>query len=223
MVKCKTIDVEVPAYAEIVLETQMLPNVREEEGPFGEFSGYSVSRGMKEVLEVKAITQRRDPLYQTICGGRHMEHLYLATLPMEANLYKSVKSVIASTIDVHVPCMGTVFIKMKKRQLGQPRNAIFGAFAADQYIKHAVVVDHDIDIHDEAQIFSAMSSRVQADRDIFVIPDVLGVDTDPSAPNPPLTAKMGIDATAKPFLHEFPPKTKIPDEALAKAERFVKI
>ena len=223
MVKCKTIDVEVPAYAEIILETQMLPYVREEEGPFGEFSGYSVAKGMKEVLEVKAITQRKDPLYQTICGGKHMEHLYLATLPMESNLYKSVKGTIGSTIDVHVPCMGTVFIKMKKRQQGQAKNAIFAAFAADQYIKHAIVVDEDVDIHSEAQIFSAISSRVQADRDIFVVSDVCGVDTDPSAPNPPLTAKMGIDATAKPFLNEFPPKTKIPEEAVAMAERFVKL
>jgi len=213
VVKCKTVDVEVPAYSEIVLEGEILPHVREDEGPFGEFTGYSVGKGKHEVVKVKAITHRKEAMYQIICGGKSREHLVMASIPMEANLYKSVKAVVPSLKAVHIPTPFTVFISIKKRFEGQAKNAIMAAFAAEMYMKHVVVVDEDIDVYDEREVLWAIATRVQADRDVFIIPRARGSMLDPSSQEG-VTAKMGIDATAKPLLKEFPPRNRIPNEIM---------
>lgn len=211
VVKCKTVDVEVPSHAEMVLEGEILPYVREDEGAFGEFTDYSSGKDKREVVKVKAITHRKESIYQIICGGAHREHLVMATVPMEANLHKSVKAAVPSLKAVRVPTNATVFISIKKRNEGQPNNAILAAFSADMYMKHAVVVDEDIDVNNESEVLWAIATRVQADRDVFIIPRAIGNQADPSS-REGLTAKMGIDATAKPFLREFPPKNRLPNE-----------
>ena len=211
VVKCKTVDVEVPAYTEIVLEGEVLPHVREDEGPFGEFTGYTLGKAKREIVKVKAITHRKEAMYQIICGGKHREHLVMASVPMEANLYKSVKAVVPSLKAVRIPTPFTVFISIKNRIEGQPKNAILAAFSADMYIKHAVVVDEDIDVNNESEVLWAIATRVQADRDIFMIPGVRGSIIDPSS-REGLTTKMGVDATAKPFLKGFAPRNRLPND-----------
>jgi 2,5-furandicarboxylate decarboxylase 1 len=214
MVKCKTVDSMVPAGAEIVLEGEIEPFTREEEGPFGEFSGYATRAGMNPVLRVKAITHRPDPIYQDICGGQHREHLVLATIPMEANYLRVIKGAVPEVEAVRVAAAFTLIISMRKKYEGQARTAMIAAFNADLYLKHVIVVDHDIRIADLQHVLWAIATRVQAERDIFIIPRARGSSLDPSAESLGVVDKMGIDATAKPSLDQIAPICKVPKEVM---------
>jgi 2,5-furandicarboxylate decarboxylase 1 len=214
MVKCKTVDSMVPAGAEIVLEGEIEPLTREEEGPFGEFSGYATRAGMNPVLRVKAITHRPDPIYQDICGGQHREHLVLATIPMEANYLRVIKGAVPEVEAVRVAAAFTLIISMRKKYEGQARTAMIAAFNADLYLKHVIVVDHDIRIADLQHVLWAIATRVQAERDIFIIPRARGSSLDPSAEPLGVVDKMGIDATAKPSLDQIAPICKVPKEVM---------
>jgi UbiD family decarboxylase len=214
MVRCKTVDLMVPAGAEFILEGEIAPNVREEEGPFGEFTGYATRPGNNPVLRVKAITHRRDPLYQDICGGQHREHLTMATIPMEANYYRVIKGAVPEVEAVRVATAFTLIISIRKKYEGQARSALLAAFSADLYLKHAIVVDHDIDVADLQRVLWAMATRVQASRDIFIIPRARGSSLDPSSEPLGVVDKMGIDATAKPSLERFAPVNTVPQEVL---------
>jgi UbiD family decarboxylase len=214
MVKCKTVDAMVPAGAEIVLEGEIEPFTREEEGPFGEFSGYATRAGMNPVLRVKTITHRSDPVYQDICGGQHREHLVLATIPMEANYLRVIKGAVPEVEEVRVAAAFTLIVSMRKKYEGQARTAMIAAFNADLYLKHVIVVDHDIRIADLQHVLWAIATRVQAERDIFVIPRARGSSLDPSAEPLGVVDKMGIDATAKPSLDQIAPISKVPKEVM---------
>jgi 2,5-furandicarboxylate decarboxylase 1 len=214
MVKCKTVDLMVPARAEIVLEGVIPPFVRETEGPFGEFTGYSLGKSESQVVNVTCMTHRRDPIYQDILGGQGREHLIMATIPMEANYLRAVRSSVPEVEAIRVPAPFTLFIKLKKTHEGQARQAMIAALNADIYLKHAIVVDHDIDINNLQQVLWAVATRFQASQDMFVIPKVRGSSLDPSAEQVGVTDKMGIDATAKPDLNNFAPKNKIPAEVM---------
>src|SRR5207249_2960392 len=93
LVKCQTSEVLVPAHAEMVLECELLPGKRTAEGPFGEFTGYSLGERQREVVKVKAITHRRDAMFQDITVA-HLDHMLLSTIPMEANLYRAVRAMV---------------------------------------------------------------------------------------------------------------------------------
>jgi UbiD family decarboxylase len=214
MVRCKTVDLMVPAGAEVILEGEIAPTVREEEGPFGEFTGYATRPGNNPVLQVKAITHRRDPIYQDICGGQHREHLTMATIPMEANYYRVIKGAVPEVEAVRAVAPFTLVISMRKKYEGQARSALLAAFSADLYLKHAIVVDHDIEVTNLQQIFWAMATRVQAARDIFIVPQARGSSLDPSSEHLGLVDKMGIDATAKPSLERFAPINAVPQEVM---------
>lgn len=223
MVKCKTVDLMVPAGAEIVIEGQVLPFVREKEGPFSEFTGYALAEGMNPVLQITAITHRKNPIYQDICGGQGREHLVVATIPMEINYLRAIQAAVPEVTAVRVTCAFTLVIQLNKTYEGQARLAIIAAFNADLYLKHAIVVDTDVDPNDLNRVMWAIATRVQASRDLFIIPAVRGSSLDPSAPQLGVTDKMGIDATAKPSLAEFAPVNKIPTEVMSriKLEDFV--
>jgi len=214
MVKCRTVDLLVPAGAEIILEGEIDPFVREPEGPFGEFTGYAIRSGNNPVVRVKAITNRRHPIYQDICGGSHREHLTMATIPMEANYFRVIKAAVPEVEAVRMAAPFTLVISMRKKYEGQARTALIAAFGADLYLKHAIVVDHDIDISDLQRVFWAVATRVQASRDIFIISRARGSSLDPSAEPLGVTDKMGIDATAKPSLETFSPVNTVPPEVM---------
>ncbi len=103
---------------------------------------------------------------------------------------------------------------MKKKYEGQARLAMLSAFNADLYLKHAIVVDPDIDINNLQHVLWAIATRVQAERDIFIVPRVRGSSLDPSAEPVGVTDKMGIDATAKPNLDQFAPINQVPREVM---------
>ena len=217
LVKCETVDLEVPAYAEIVLEGKILPNVREDEGPFGEFSGHSVGMAKHQVIEITAVTRRQEPIYQDVFTG-HSEHRVMGAIPREASIYKAVRAVAPGTCAVHMPISGCCrfhcYISLDKRSDGEVRNAAFAAMAADLYLKHIIFVDPDVDVYNERDVLWAVANRVQADRDVTIIPNCQGSEIDPSAKQGGLTTKMIVDATKK--SKDFPRKLGVPQDVLSR-------
>lgn len=197
MVKCLTNNVRVPASAEIVIEGRILPNVREPEGPFGEFPQYYGPRADREVIHVEAITHRKDAIFHTIVGGG-VEHLLLGEIPREATLLDHLQRSFASVRDVRLTRGGTcryhLVVQIEKTSNGEPKNIIMGAFAGHYDVKQVIVVDMDVNIDDPNEVEWAVATRFQADRDLLVVSGAQGSKLDPSSDGG-ISAKMGIDAT----------------------------
>jgi 2,5-furandicarboxylate decarboxylase 1 len=195
--KCLTNAVRVPADAEIVVEGRLLPKVREPEGPFGEFPQYYGERAERHVVEVTAVTQRRDALFHTIVGGG-LEHLLLGAIPREATLLAHLRRSFPNVRDVHLSrggvCRYHLHVQIAKRQEGEAKNVMMGAFAGHYDVKQVIVVDEDVDIHDPAEVEWAVATRFQADRDLVIVPEAQGSKLDPSTRDG-VGSKMGLDAT----------------------------
>lgn len=215
VVQAKTVPIFVPADAELIIEGRMLANVRRTEGPFGEFTGHAVSQDERQVIEVTAITHRKNYIFQDVHAG-YTEHKLMGAIPREAALIKAVRQTVPTVKNVCMPVSGNcrfhAYISIAKRAPGQAKNAICAAFAADMLLKHVVVVDEDIDVFDEEQVLWAVSNRFQADKNLVVIANAQGSELDPSAGRGGVNAKMGLDAT-KP-LDGFPPELRVPDEVM---------
>ena len=136
----------------------MLPNVREEEGPFGEFTDSYVPVMENHVFHVKAISYRKEPIYHSIYAGGQ-EDLYLLGLPIEAEIYQHVKKFAPKQIKgvSTTPFVFGCVISLDKQTEEQPKNVILSALASYSWIKMCIVVDEDMDIHDAAE--PGMSGR----------------------------------------------------------------
>ncbi len=217
LVRCETSDLLVPAHAELVLEGEILPGERTPEGPFSEFTGYSLGERQREVVRYNAVTMRDGALFHDIAVAQ-VDHLLLSTIPMEANLYRAVRAIVPSVVAVRVPAPYSCYVAINQRVPGQAKNAILAVLGADMYIKRVVVVDHDVDVFDDRQVAWALGTRCQADRDITVISNTRGSDLDPSTDSDGYTAKWGVDATAKPSLAEYTPRNRIPGDVLERID-----
>lgn len=219
---CKTVPVDVPAEAEIVLEGHILRGVREPEGPFAEFTGYHSERSTEQVIEVTAITHRKNAVYQDIVGGMSDEHCSLLAVPQEARLIRALRSHLSNVTAVSYPKSGTcrlhAYIAMRNPTIGQQKNAAMIAFAEDLSLKLVVIVDDDVDIFNDQDVFWAMATRMQADDDIDIIRNAFGAILDPSNHNG-RTAKMIIDAT-RPSA-DFPQRHTLPAAAVARAKELL--
>jgi UbiD family decarboxylase len=215
LARAKTVPILVPADAEMIIEGKILPHVRGVEGPFGEFTGHAVESDDRQVIEVTAITHRRNYIFQDIHAG-YTEHKLMGAVPREAALLKAVRQTVPTVKSVCMPVSGNcrfhAYISIAKRTPGQAKNAICAAFAADMLLKHVVIVDEDIDLFDEERVLWAIANRFQADRDLVVIAHAQGSELDPSAGPGGVNAKMGLDAT-KP-LDGFPPELRVPDDVM---------
>jgi 2,5-furandicarboxylate decarboxylase 1 len=217
VVRAKTVPIVIPADAEMVIEGRILPHIRREEGPFGEFTGHAVSKDERQVVEVTAITHRKNYIFQDVHAG-YTEHKMMGAVPREAALIKAVRQTVPTVKNVCMPVSGNcrfhAYVAIAKRTPGQAKNAICAAFASDMLLKHVIIVDDDIDVFDEEQVLWAVSNRFQADRGLVVIPNAQGSELDPSAGPGGINAKMGLDAT-KP-LSGFAPELRVPDEIMKK-------
>jgi len=209
LVKCETLDLEVPADAEIVIEGEMPPKVRENEGPFGEFHGYfTAGMGLNPIIRVKAITMRQDAIYKTLLNFQREGDL-MVQLNMSARCFGRLKEAAGGGLNIHsVFVTGdilSIIIQMTQRFRGDAKLALLNALGGP-YLHHkiAIAVDEDVDIFDPTDVMWAISTRVNPQRDIFIIPDIRGHTYDLSltelgAPGDPnwqaLGSKMGIDAT----------------------------
>lgn len=224
-VKCQTVDLMVPAYAEIVLEGKILPHTREREGPFGEFSRYYGPAGERPVVEFTALCHRNRPIYQALyLGRRQRENVYLTSLPKAADLYRAVKEVAPEVKDVYLTPGGCgryhAVIAMKKRFEGEPKLVLSVVLSHRIGVKHAIVVDEDIDIYDPHEVEWAMATRFQFDRDSYFLNDT-PIHLDPSSAfkrrTGLLTSKLGMDATL-PLGVPYPEVCDVSKEVIKKIE-----
>ncbi len=201
LVRCQTVDLEVPAEAELVLEgriTHALTN----EGPFPDLTGTMDIVRRQPVIEIDRVTRRRDPIFHALLPGG-MEHKNLMGLPREPTIFAAVSEVCRCT-GVYITPGGTSWlhavVQIEKQHEEDGRRAIWAAFRGHTSLKHVVVVDTDVDLYDSADVEWAIATRFQADRDLVVLTDQPGSSLDPSATHVPgqktRTAKMGLDATA---------------------------
>ncbi len=224
LVKGETVDLEVPAHAEIVLEGRLLPHIRETEGPFGEYPKYYGPASPKPVIELTAITTRKLPIYHTIVPAT-MEHLLLGAIPREGGMLQVIRSAVPNTLAVHLTPGGTcryhAVVSIEKQNEGEAKNVMFAAFSSSQEIKRVVVVDKDVDIFDPIDVEWAMATRCQAGRDVMIVERALGNKLDPSSDDG-ISDKMGIDATvpygADPFRFE---RIRIPGEETIDIAKYI--
>ncbi len=221
---CGTIDLHVPAAAEIVIEGEILPGVREPEGPFGEFTGYFSRRSTEHVFVARSIAMRRRPWFQSIASGRAGDHITTLGLIREAEIWNAVSRVIPNVRGVHVPLSGassfTAYVSIAQGRPGEAKHVIPIVLGVDHYLKLVVVVDDDIDVFDESDVLWAIATRMQADRDLLSVSGSLGALLDPSADERGVTAKLGIDAT-RPFGQPFAEKLVMSPEKMAWARALV--
>jgi 2,5-furandicarboxylate decarboxylase 1 len=205
----------VPADAEIIVEAEVLPGVREKQNPFGEIAGYYQPEMMVPVAEVTAITMKKDPITQGIFPGRS-EHWNLGGIPKEGSVYSVIKRNIPRIKAIHLPPSGcgrfSCTISIKKEFENEPRRAAMAAFTEMPNLKLAIVVDEDVDVYNEREVQWAMVTRTHWDKDIEMIRKVqsfrgwLG------------DAVVIIDAT-RPKGVDFPEKNEIPPYAIVSAEK----
>ena len=214
LVKCKTIDVEVPAEAEFVLEGEILTDVLEDEGPYGEYTGYSTDRSTRNVFVVKAITSRTKPIFHDIIPGYSAEHLLLGRSTREAHVFLRLKEMVPGLCALNYPKSGTHFhayMSMKQSAQGQAKQALTLLLGLDPYIKLAIAVDDDVDVFDESEVLWALATRFQADTDMFMVPDAFCNRLDPSSKDG-TSAKLALDATVPPgWVSE---RTSLPPDAV---------
>jgi 2,5-furandicarboxylate decarboxylase 1 len=213
VVKAETVDLEVPATAEIVIEGNVLPNIREQEGPFGEVSGYYTPANPKPLIEVSAITHRKNPIYQAaLTGMPTTENHILKQLPLEATFYWMLKKEFPGVTAVHFPAAGTVgmisVIAMKQAYECEARNVIATMFGSRRN-KITIVVDDDVDIYDMEKVLWAIATRTQANEDVVIFPRLVATAMDPSVRKFRVGSSLGIDAT-KPFGQPFPEMVTVP-------------
>ena len=221
---CATIDLHVPASAEIVIEGEIPPGVREPEGPFGEFTGYVSRRSTEHVFVARAIAMRERPWFQSIGSGRAGDHITTLGLIREAEIANALGRVIPNVRGVHVPLSGTssftAYVSIAQSRPGEAKHVIPIVLGVDHYLKLVIVVDDDIDVFDESEVLWAVATRMQADRDLVVISGSLGAMLDPSADDRGITAKLGIDAT-RPFGQSFAEKLVMSPEKMTWARELV--
>ena len=221
---CLTSDLHVPAAAEIVIEGEILPGVREPEGPFGEFTGYFSRRSTEHVFVAKAIATRERPWFQSIGSGRAGDHITTLGLIREAEIWNALSRAIPNVRGVHVPLSGasafTAYVAITQGRPGEAKHVIPIVLGVDHYLKLVVVVDDDIDVFDESDVLWAVATRMQPDRDLLTISGSLGALLDPSADELGVTAKLGIDAT-RPFGQPFAEKLVMSPEKMAWARALV--
>ncbi|HWO41672.1 MAG TPA: UbiD family decarboxylase [Candidatus Eisenbacteria bacterium] len=227
VVRGETVDLLVPARAEIVIEGIVPPKKRHYEGPFGEWPHYYYKEGEQPYIEVTAITMRRDPIYQSIHSA-HFEHNIIGAAPRLGSLLRRVQEAVPSTTGVNMPLSGAArahcYISLKKRAEGEPKQAALAAIVTDPNIKHVVVVDDDIDVFNETQVLWALAMRFQADRDLVIIPNIIGSHLNPTAygynrlEKGPMETKLIFDATKPLPPYDFPKEARAPADVLARVD-----
>src|SRR5215467_11709456 len=221
LARCGVADLEVPAAAEIIIEGEILPNVHEPEGPFGEFTGYASYRSTQHVFVAHRIRMRHDAMFHSVTSGMSRDHILISCITREGEILNALRRNLPNVRAVHVPhttCGAFMaFIAMKKIAEGEPQMAIMAALGTEQYTKYVIVVDDDVDIFNINDVMWALATRMRADKDIVFIPGAKGAILDPTSDPETFTlTKMGIDAT-RPAGREFAERLTISDDQRARA------
>lgn len=217
LVKCETVNLEVPAFAEIVLEGEVLSGVREAEGPFGDFMQFYVPVMNNHVVKVKAITHRREPIYQTIQASS-LEDTHILALSREGMVYEAVSKVADVLAVCLAPTIFSCMISIRKRFEGEPKKVAAAAFGAYSWLKYCVVVDHDVNVFDLGDVWWVMATRSRPDKDLLLVEEAMGFPRDPFHIH---HSKLGIDATAPLDQWDEFERKKVPGEADIRIEDYI--
>jgi 4-hydroxy-3-polyprenylbenzoate decarboxylase/2,5-furandicarboxylate decarboxylase 1 len=219
LVRCKTIDLEVPATAEVVIEFEVDLDSAVEEGPLGEYTGYYTPASDKPVARITAITHRQRPYFQCLLTGKPTtENHILKAIPFEASVCRALRAQFPTIERVAISPSGgvsfRVVISMQPRFAGEARQAILAAMASNIRPKWVIAVEPDIDIYESAEVEWAMCFRVRPARDVFVVDQLPAGPLDPSVGEAHSTAArmssaVGVDAT-RPFGEAFPDVADVP-------------
>ena len=191
-------ELEVPQ-ADIILEGKISVTETTAEGPFVDLTDtYDIIRDQPIITLSKMHIKKDNPCYHAILPAG-FEHKLLQGLPQEPRIYKSVKNAVPTVETVALTeggcCWLHAVISINKQTEGDGKNAIMAALSAHPSLKHAVVVDTDVNVFDPQDVEYAIATRVKADRDIMIVPNVRGSSLDPVAESDGTTTKLGVDAT----------------------------
>ncbi len=202
LVKCETVDLEVPAHAEIVLEGYVELDELRTEGPFGDHTGFYTMEEEYPVFHITCITHRKDPIYAaTIVGKPPMEDAWMGKA-VERIFLPLMRLTIPEIVDVNLPVEGVfhnlMILSIRKSYAGQARKVMNGIWSLGQamFTKCIVVVDEDCDVQDLGEVTLRVANNIDPERDIqFTLGPVDSLDHASRLPN--FGSKMGIDATRK--------------------------
>jgi UbiD family decarboxylase len=201
LVKCRTVDLEVPAHAEIVLEALLDAGDQIEEGPVSEFHGFYVDYGSGIAAHVQCITHREQPLFQAILPGYAAEHCLLGGLAIGATLTRDLRRSIPSMRRVFITDGGMgrmhAVISMHRPRVGEGKRAIILAMGLVNLLKHIVVVEDDVDPEDARMVEWSLAARFRGEEDLVILPDMRADRCDPVAQDQLIT-KIGMVATTRP-------------------------
>lgn len=203
LVKCRTVDVEVPASAEVVLEGYVDPSEINIEGPFGDHTGYYTPPEPYPTFTLTGIMMRNNPIYlTTVVGKPILEDAYIGKV-IERAFLPLVKMFQPEVVDFSMPAagwfQGMAIVSIKKRYPGQAKKVMMGLWGMGQLslTKILIVVDEDVSVHDINDVIWAVTTRSDPKRDTMLIENVPTDSLDPASPLLNLGSKMGIDATKK--------------------------
>jgi 4-hydroxy-3-polyprenylbenzoate decarboxylase len=202
IVQCETVDLQVPAHAEIILEGYVELGELRPEGPFGDHTGFYTMTDEYPVFHLTCITHRKDPIYAaTIVGKPPMEDAWMARA-VERIFLPAMRMQIPELVDIHLPPEGVahnlMLVSIRKSYPGQARKVMNAIWALGQamFTKCIVVVDEDCDVQDVAEVVLRVANNIDPERDIqFTLGPVDSLDHASRLPN--FGSKMGIDATRK--------------------------
>ena len=214
----------VPAAAEFVLEGVIDPDAKVDEGPFGEFTGYSSNRTTNNLFRVETVMRRKDAILVDVAGGNSPEHLNLSRVPRESEMAEKLMERFPSVTALHYPNSGVHFhayVALKARREGEARQVMLGLLGWDPYLKTVIAVDEDIDLTDDSQVMWALATHFQPHKDVLIIEGLPGNALDPSASPAGTTSRMGLDATRGPGFDSV--RAKVSDAAIARARKILKL
>ncbi|MDH5447789.1 MAG: UbiD family decarboxylase [Candidatus Bathyarchaeota archaeon] len=199
LVKCKHVDVYAPAEAEYVFEGVMSTEEEVLEGPLVDITGTYDAQRSQPVIELVGVMRRNDAVYQALLPSGS-EHKLLMGLPREVKIWEAAANTVPKVKAVNLSYGGCgwlhAIVSIEKQKDGDAKNVLMATFGAHPSLKHAVVVDADVDVYNLVEVEWAIATRFQANEDLITIPSARGSTLDPSANQESgKTTKMGIDAT----------------------------
>jgi 4-hydroxy-3-polyprenylbenzoate decarboxylase len=221
LVKCETVDLEVPAHAEIILEGYVNLDELRPEGPFGDHTGFYTLEDLYPVFHVTCVTHRKDPIYSTtIVGKPPMEDAYMGKA-VERIFLPLMRLTLPEIVDVNLPVEAVfhnlMIVSIKKSYPGHARKVMNGIWALGQamFTKIIIVVDEDVDVQNIPEVVLKVTNNIDPERDIqFTMGPIDSLDHASRQPN--YGSKMGIDATRKwkteGFDRPWPPEIKMSAE-----------
>ncbi len=202
VVRCRTVDLEVPAHAEYVLEGYVTPGETRDEGPFGDHTGYYSPAEPYSVFHVTAMTHRRDPIYPTTMVGRPPTEDFFMGKAAERVMLPALQMALPEIADVNMPAEGIfhnlVVVSIRKEYPGHARKVMHALWGLGLMMlaKSIVVVDHFVDVQNPSEVVWRVTANIDPSADIVFAEGPLD-DLDHAAATPRFGGKVGIDATAK--------------------------